>query len=145
MDQVNVIVKSTFNKATETDEEIDVSATVEAVLGLLLNGLSHEATVVRWNAAKQLGRVVERIDRENGEHVIDAVLDLADELNSEDTWHGAMSALAEFTRRNLIQKEQLTLTIEVIKSGLKFDKRRGDGSIGSNVRDAACYAAWTLV
>ena len=36
------------------------------------------------------------------------------------------------------------LSFLTLVEGLKFDKRRGDGSIGSNVRDASCYAAWTL-
>ena len=61
-----------------------------------------------------MGRVVERIDRENGNHVIESVLDLIDDLNSEDTWHGAVSALAEFTRRNLITNDLLSKTIDAI-------------------------------
>ena len=72
---------------------------------------------------------MERIDRENGTHVIDSVLDLIDDLNSEDTWHGATSALAEFTRRNLITSDLLDRTISAVVSALKFDKRRGDGSV----------------
>lgn len=126
------------------DEDINMTQTVEDVIGVLLNSLSDSATVVRWNAAKQLGRVAERLDAENGQYIAEQIIELLDENNSEDTWHGACSALAEFSRRNLIVTDLIPAAIEKVIHGLKYDQRRGDGSVGSNVRDAACYISWTF-
>ena len=42
-------------------DDVEVTENVENVIGLLLNSLSENSTVVRWNAAKQLGRVAERL------------------------------------------------------------------------------------
>ena len=47
---------------------------VEEIIGILLNSLSDTATVVRWNAAKQLGRVAERLDKENGQYIAEQIL-----------------------------------------------------------------------
>ena len=127
-----------------TEDEVHVSETVENVIGVLLNALSDNATVVRWNAAKQLGRVCDRLDCETGRYILEQIIELLDENNSEDTWHGACSALAEFSRRNLIVAELIPAAIEKVIQGLKYDQRRGDGSVGSNVRDAACYISWTF-
>ena len=85
-----------------------------------------------------------RLDQENGTYLVSQALELLDQKNSEDTWHGAMSALAEFSRRNLIVESLIPEAIEKVVQGLKFDQRRGDGSVGSNVRDASCYVSWTF-
>ena len=45
----------------EDSGDVEVTENVENVIGLLLNSLSENSTVVRWNAAKQLGRVAERL------------------------------------------------------------------------------------
>ena len=45
----------------EDSDDVEVTENVENVIGLLLNSLSENSTVVRWNAAKQLGRVAERL------------------------------------------------------------------------------------
>ena len=132
------------DKDDHENDEIEIPEIVEEILGVLLNSLKHWATVVRWNGAKQLGRIIERMDKENGTHVTETVLEMMDSRESEDTWHGAASALAEFCRRNLIVQDLLPSAIDKMVEGLQFDKRRGDGSIGSNVRDASCYVAWTL-
>ena len=119
------------DKDDHEDDEIEIPEIVEEILGVLLNSLKHWATVVRWNGAKQLGRIIERMDRENGTHVTETVLEMMDSRESEDTWHGAASALAEFCRRNLIVQDLLSDAIDKMVAGLQFDKRRGDGSIRS--------------
>ena len=102
------------DEVKEESEDIEVTENVENVIGLLLNSLSENSTVVRWNAAKQLGRVAERLDQENGTYLVSQALELLDLKNSEDTWHGAMSALAEFSRRNLIVEQLIPEAIEKV-------------------------------
>ena len=78
--------------------------------------------------------MVERLDNENASYIVGQTLELLVPNNSEDTWHGAASAIAEFSRRNLILSELIPAAIEKVIQGLKYDQRRGDGSVGSNVR-----------
>ena len=126
------------------EEDVEISETVEAVLSLLINCLSDSSTMVRWNAAKHLGRVTERLDADNASILLGEILNMLDDTNAENSWHGGCSALAEFSRRNMITQEHISISITKIKEGLCYDKRRGEGSVGSNVRDAACYASWTF-
>ena len=128
----------------EEEEDVEISETVEAVLSLLINCLSDSSTMVRWNAAKHLGRVTERLDADNASILLGEILNMLDDTNAENSWHGGCSALAEFSRRNMITQEHIAISITKIKEGLCYDKRRGEGSVGSNVRDAACYASWTF-
>jgi hypothetical protein len=63
---------------------------------------------------------------------------------SEHTWHGACLSIAELSRRGLLLPERLNDTVDWIALALKFDLKRGSHSIGSNVRDAACYVCWSF-
>jgi hypothetical protein len=63
---------------------------------------------------------------------------------AESTWHGATLACAEMARRNFVNPDQLPALTEWISKALYFDLRKGSHSIGSNVRDAAAYALWSL-
>ena len=74
----------------------------------------------------------------------------------EARWHGVCLALAELTRRGLLQEDAIPDTVLwVLKveffhvphadcKALKFDLRRASHSIGANVRDAASYLLWSL-
>jgi hypothetical protein len=63
---------------------------------------------------------------------------------SEHTWHGACLAIAELSRRGLLLPHRLTEVIPWIIMALKFDVKRGAHSVGSNVRDSACYVCWSF-
>lgn len=63
---------------------------------------------------------------------------------SEHAWHGACLSVAELSRRGLLLPERLKETVDWIILALKFDLKRGSHSIGSNVRDAACYVCWSF-
>ncbi|KAF8421176.1 armadillo-type protein [Tirmania nivea] len=77
---------------------------------------------------------------------------------SPEKWHGLTLTLATFLRQRAIKPhtaiveeekgESTTLLFQLIihriVTALTFDQRRTTFSLGSNVRDAACYAAWAL-
>lgn len=77
---------------------------------------------------------------------------------SPEKWHGLTLTLAAFLRQRVIKPPPSSegdsaggstvpifqLIIHRILTALTFDQRRTTFSVGSNVRDAACYAAWAL-
>ncbi|KAI5779902.1 tubulin folding cofactor D C terminal-domain-containing protein [Peziza echinospora] len=76
---------------------------------------------------------------------------------SPEMWHGLTLTLATLLRQRAIvptaraddeedasTKELFQKIILRVLTALTFDQRRTTFSLGSNVRDAACYAAWSL-
>ena len=53
-------------------------------------------------------------------------------------------ALAELGRRGLLLPERLPEVIPVLLRSLVYDEKRGNFSVGSHVRDAACYVCWSF-
>ncbi|KAJ3091882.1 hypothetical protein HK102_012932 [Quaeritorhiza haematococci] len=144
--------------------EIDVPEDMEGIIELMLNGLRDKDTIVRWSAAKGLGRITNRLPRDLAQEVIMSVVELFGEdtfpppasadgsstgalnLNgvSDSTWHGACLAVAELARRGLLLPTVLVEVIPWVVQALKFDLRKGSHSIGAHVRDAACYVCWSF-
>lgn len=129
---------------SETDAE-----SLEVVIDLLLAGLCHRDTVVRWSAAKGIGRIAARLPFSLALDVITSVTDLFDnpnEARADASWHGACLALAELARRGLLlpQEDHFRISFEVIRKAAAFDVRRGASSVGAHVRDAACYVVWAM-
>lgn len=88
---------------------------------------------------------------------------------SDGAWHGGCLALAELGRRGLLIPQRLgeggcglfyhmtptshdflppppipPIVVPVVLKALSYDERRGMYSIGSHVRDAACYVCWSF-
>ncbi|KAI9247117.1 armadillo-type protein [Helicostylum pulchrum] len=153
-----VSAKPLRNAEDEEDEdEEDISENLEVIIEILLHGLRDKDTIVRWSAAKGIGRITQRLPQELAEDVVGSLLELFEEntfLNKENeldlsavsdhTWHGASLAIAELARRGLLLPNRLEETIPWILKGLKFDLKRGSHSIGSHVRDACCYVCWAF-
>ncbi|KAI8970360.1 armadillo-type protein [Mycotypha africana] len=143
---------------TEEDDEEEISDDLEIIIELLLNGLRDKDTIVRWSAAKGIGRITQRLPQELAEDVVGSVLELFEENTlwtdssdtldlsavSDFTWHGASLAIAELARRGLLLPARLKDTLPWIIRGLKFDIKRGSHSIGAHVRDACCYVCWAF-
>lgn len=128
-------------EAIQTPEENHV---LELGIGLLLEGLGHKDTVVRWSAAKGIGRVCDRIPASMADDVISAVLSLFEEEIDVNVWHGAMMALAELCRRGCITDNRLSECVPLVEKGLRFDIPKGTYSVGEQVRDAAAYTCWSI-
>ncbi|KAJ1968500.1 hypothetical protein IWQ62_001210 [Dispira parvispora] len=147
------------------DENVVEQDSLEETIELLLGALKDRDTIVRWSAAKGLGRITFRLPLSLARDIIQCILDLfvedtgreshiplsLEEVNSLDirgvsewTWHGACLALAELVRKGLLLPNSLTTCLPWVIKALKFDLKRGSHSVGSNVRDAACYVLWSL-
>ncbi|CAG8620624.1 15997_t:CDS:10, partial [Racocetra fulgida] len=141
----------------EKDEDEEVPEQLEEIIEILLNGLRSKDTVVRWSAAKGIGRIAQRLPRELADDVIGSLFELFSENTyknndgvlelsavSDHTWHGVCLAIAELARRGLLLPERLSEVIPWVTKALKFDQKRGSHSIGAHVRDAACYVCWSF-
>lgn len=126
-------------------EEEDIPEEIEDIVGQLLKFLVDSDTIVRWSAAKGLGRICMRVSQSFGQDIINAVLDVFNEEENQDVaWHGGCLALAELSRRGLILPSMLPSVIPFLWQALIFDSSRRQQSVGANVRDAACYVCWAF-
>ncbi|CAH8437222.1 unnamed protein product [Dicrocoelium dendriticum] len=128
----------------EDDLYLEHADKVADVIDRLLNALRNQYTVVRWSAAKGLGRMCSRMGSSMLNDVVSALLVLCTRVEPFSSWHGACLALAELGRRSLLLPSKLPEVIPVIMRALFYDERSGDHSYGSNVRDAACYLCWSF-
>ncbi|THD25262.1 Tubulin-specific chaperone D [Fasciola hepatica] len=135
-----------LTESTDDDDELDLEHADEVaeVIDRLINSLRNQYTVVRWSAAKGLGRMCGRLSRSMVNDVLSAILLLCTRLEPFTAWHGACLALAELGRRSLLLPSKLPEVMPVILRALFYDERSGDHSYGSNVRDAACYVCWAF-
>ncbi|CAI4210571.1 unnamed protein product [Parascedosporium putredinis] len=138
---------------------------VETGIGSLLEKLSDTDTPVRFAASKALSIITLRLDPEMASQVVEAVLDslnrkvvwvkdptspdgrLIRDLSSVDAleWHGLMLTLAHLLYRRSPPPDQLSDIIHALLLGLSFEQRStSGGSVGSNVRDAACFGVWAV-
>ncbi|KAK3890720.1 hypothetical protein Pcinc_005355 [Petrolisthes cinctipes] len=127
----------------EEDEE-EVVREVEEVIDSLLQSLKDKDTVVRWSAAKGVGRLTARLPRQFGDEVVGAILELFTGRESDKAWHGGCLALAELARRGLLLPERLSEVTPLVERALVYDELRGQCSVGANIRDAACYLCWSM-
>uniref|UniRef100_A0A2K5RMI9 Tubulin-specific chaperone D n=1 Tax=Cebus imitator TaxID=2715852 RepID=A0A2K5RMI9_CEBIM len=129
---------------SDDNEDDDVPEGVESVIEQLLAGLKDKDTVVRWSAAKGIGRMAGRLPRALADDVVGSVLDCFSFQETDKAWHGGCLALAELGRRGLLLPSRLADVVPVILKALTYDEKRGACSVGTNVRDAACYVCWAF-
>nr|XP_060503670.1 tubulin-specific chaperone D [Panthera onca] len=126
------------------DGDCDVPEEVESVIEQLLIGLKDQDTIVRWSAAKGIGRMAARLPKELADDVVGSVLDCFSFQETDGAWHGGCLALAELGRRGLLLPSRLEDVVPVILKALTYEEKRGSCSVGTNVRDAACYVCWAF-
>ncbi|KAM1026785.1 hypothetical protein ACFX2A_040629 [Malus domestica] len=132
------------SSSCQQDEEMDVPEVVEEIIEMLLTGLRDTDTVVRWSAAKGIGRITSCLTSALSEEVLSSVLELFSPGEGDGSWHGGCLALAELARRGLLLPISLPKVVPVVVKALHYDIRRGPHSIGSHVRDAAAYVCWAF-
>ncbi|KAG6747970.1 hypothetical protein POTOM_047861 [Populus tomentosa] len=126
------------------DEAMDVPEIVEEIIEMLLAGLKDTDTVVRWSAAKGIGRITSRLTSALSDEVLPSILELFSPGEGDGSWHGACLALAELARRGLLLPMSLPKVVPYVVKALHYDIRRGPHSVGSHVRDAAAYVCWAF-
>eukprot|EP01080_Neovahlkampfia_damariscottae_P007950 gene7950-12417_t len=140
------ILFSSEQEKVDFDEEddFDIPESIEEIIEFLLNQLRNSNTIIRWSASKGLGRIVNRLPKDFGDEVVGFVQNLFTPLEGENSWHGGCLTLAELAKRGLLLPNRLDSIIEVIEKALQYDVKVGSHSVGSNVRDAACYVCWAF-
>ncbi|KAL3660909.1 hypothetical protein V7S43_013926 [Phytophthora oleae] len=128
----------------DDDDAFEVVEELEQIVEVLLCGLRDKDTVVRWSAAKGIGRITGRLPYEFADDIVQSVLELFVATESDGAWHGASLALAELARRGVLLPQRLPDAVDCVANALKYDIRKGTYSIGSHVRDSACYACWSF-
>ncbi|KAF9779616.1 TBCD protein [Thelephora terrestris] len=137
-------------------EEQDVPEEMEGILEDLFQAIQDKDTVVRWAAAKGIGRISERLPSDFSGQVLETVMShfeihsvgvtTINEMPSiaEPTWQGACLTCAEMARRGLISDQHLPVLLGWLSKAIYFDIPKGSHSVGSSVRDAASYVLWSL-
>uniref|UniRef100_A0A8U7NA86 Tubulin-specific chaperone D n=1 Tax=Corvus moneduloides TaxID=1196302 RepID=A0A8U7NA86_CORMO len=136
--------KEVASAEADDDEEYDIPGEIENVVEQLLVGLKDKDTIVRWSAAKGIGRITGRLPKELADDVIGSLLDCFSFQETDNAWHGGCLALAELGRRGLLLPSRISDVVPVMLKALTYDEKRGACSVGSNVRDAACYVCWAF-
>ncbi|RFU77849.1 tubulin cofactor d [Trichoderma arundinaceum] len=141
----------------------DLKATilVENAIGYLLENLSDNDTPVRLSASKSLSIITLKLDPDMASQVVEAVLESLSrnvlwnktgakpvrDLSAVNPleWHGLMMTLSHLLYRRSPPASQLSDIFHSLLLGLTFEQRGLSGSsVGSNVRDAACFGIWAL-
>lgn len=140
-----------------TEAQLDSTTVVEEVVEFLLGALADIDTPVRIAASKALSIIILKLDSEFGAEVIEAILDAFTEnvywqgsersLNRVNPlkWHGLTLTLAQLLYRKAIPANSLPKVLDALLLSLSFEQQSPTGgSIGTNVRDAACFGVWAL-
>ncbi|KAJ3601268.1 hypothetical protein NHX12_032241 [Muraenolepis orangiensis] len=91
----------------DQEEDYDIPEELETVIEQLLVGLKDTETIVRWSAAKGIGRVTGRLPKELADEVVESVLGCFSFRETDNAWHGGCLALAELGRRGLLLPSRL--------------------------------------
>ncbi|XP_011495321.1 PREDICTED: tubulin-specific chaperone D [Ceratosolen solmsi marchali] len=125
-------------------EDHEIPPCMEDLLEYLITGLQDKSLIIRWSAAKGIGRITARLPIDLADEVLGFVLNLFSSREYEIAWHGGCLALAELGRRGLLLPYRLEIIIPLVIKGLQFDEPRSHGPIGSIIRDAACFVCWSF-
>lgn len=135
---------------------------VEDIVERLLSHLGDKDTAVRFGASKSLAVISRKLPPDLAGEVLEAVMGIYEEdvfyypahganrqkilsAVTAEKWHGATLTLATFLRQRAVRStDVLERVVRSIIDSLHFEQRRATFALGGNVRDAACYAAWSL-
>lgn len=131
-------------KTDDDNDDQDIPVQMEEIVDLLIRGLKNKDITIRWSAAKGIGRIVGRLNQELGDEVVSSILELLNTRENDNAWHGGCLALAELGKRGLLLPSRLYEVVPLVIKALTYDEPRGYNSVGSHIRDAACYVFWAF-
>ena len=120
--------------ALDSEEDFPVPDEVEDIVEQLLVGLRDRDTIVRWSAAKGVGRLTSRLPESHADDVVAAVFELFSDSEGDGAWHGGCLALAELARRGLLLPWRLPEAVPVVVKAIMYDVRRGSNRFSRLVR-----------
>ncbi|KAH8173182.1 beta-tubulin cofactor d [Sarocladium implicatum] len=159
---MRTVVVSLLRQPEQTDASTEMT---ETAIGHLLESVADNDTPVRLLASKSLSIITLKLDPFMASQVVEAVLDSLNRnvlwtqpaagsgakstrdlsaVNSLE-WHGLMLTLSHLLYRRSPPAAQLPDIVHALLLGLSFEQRStSGGSVGSNVRDAACFGIWAI-
>lgn len=116
------------------------------IVGNLIENLVIDS---KLSEGSQTGRVIDRVEDHDAGGDIDWVspVTLKPDLRAVNAvhWHGLVLTLSQLLFRKAIPLPELFMLIERLLPALQFEQRSPLGaSVGTNVRDAACFGLWSL-
>jgi hypothetical protein len=142
---------------TAAPNSLDTTTVLEGVIEFLLDTVADGDSPVRYAASKALSIVTLKLDVDMATDVVEAILGSLSEnvywqgkkrnLGGVDPlrWHGLTLTLSHLLYRKAISTTQLPEILNALLLALAFEQRSSTGgSIGTNVRDAACFGIWAL-
>jgi hypothetical protein len=144
-------------KADDVPNGLDTTTVLEDVIEFLLQTLGDGDTPVRYAASKALSIVTMKLDEEMAVEVVEAILGSLGEnvywqgsqrnLSAVDPlrWHGLTLTLSHLLYQRAVSTTQLPEILNALILAHAFEQRSATGgSIGTNVRDAACFGLWAV-
>jgi hypothetical protein len=142
-EMIQEIDKGDVDDSDELNYEIDFQA-LESIIDHLMKALSDKDSIVRWSAAKGVGRICERLTKPMVEDIFHNLYSLFDDEDNEFAWQGACLCIAELCKRGMCLPEKIVELIPYLERALIFEVNKGTFCSGYAVRDAACYVTWAL-
>ncbi|KAH4400467.1 hypothetical protein HBH92_234040 [Parastagonospora nodorum] len=137
--------------------ELDSTTVLEEVIEYLLEAVADGDTPVRYGASKALSVITLKLETEMANEVLEAILGSLNEsvywegskrnLSGVNAlrWHGLTLTLAQLLYRKAIATSRLPEVLNALLLSLSFEQRSPTGgSVGTNVRDSACFGVWAL-
>jgi hypothetical protein len=125
------------------DYDIDYE-NLEILIEKLLTYLMDKEYIVRWSAAKGIGRLCERLTKNMVDDICENIYRMFDDEDNEYSWHGGCLCFAELFKRGMILPEKIKDIIPFLEKALIYENNKGTFCSGSIVRDSACYVVWAL-
>jgi tubulin-specific chaperone D len=151
----NIVVH--YLQTASTPTSLDTTSVLEEVIEFLLEALADGDTPVRFAASKALSIITMKLEPEMAGDVVEAILGSLNEnvywqgsrriLSGVNPlrWHGLTLTLSHLLYRRAVSTTQLPDILNALLLALAFEQRSATGgSIGTSVRDAACFGIWAL-
>jgi hypothetical protein len=125
-------------------EDFDVPEEVNDILSALFEQLNNSLSVVRWSAAKGVGRIVERLPLILANEAIEYLFSLFSNKDDYNLINGVCLCLGEFTLRGCLPLDTISRAIPFLLNALVYDVLLGTLSTVEGIRDSGCFVCWAL-
>ena len=124
----------------------DDSDLLDFIFDHLLTCLADKDSSVRMTASKALSVITQKLEPEMTTQLVEDVMQRLEEITDPSGWHGLVLTLSHLLYRRSAPKSCLSTIVQLLIDALDFEQRSPTGiSLGSNVRDAACFGIWSVV
>ncbi|KAF1956014.1 hypothetical protein CC80DRAFT_83737 [Byssothecium circinans] len=144
-------------KGGDSSNHLDTTTVLEETIEYLLEAVADGDTPVRYAASKALSIITMKLDPEMAGEVVEAILgSLSENVYWQGpkrivsgvnplAWHGLTLTLSHLLYRRALSTAQLPEVLNALLLALTFEQRSATGgSVGTNVRDAACFGVWAI-